>query len=96
MIEDNDGANVPVNIFLIDETDDGAKDGKWILRADNFMPRKCSAMDGAYRVTADTREELAALVAKYILPLYLTALRNVGGIVAGTHQDHYYWESTKE
>jgi hypothetical protein len=88
-IHECDDANIPVNIFITPPDED---DKKWHLRADNFMPRKCTGSEGAYQVASDTREELVALVEKYIVPLYSTAFNQLANIVKGTANDLYYWK----
>lgn len=88
-IEEADDMNIPVNIFISAPDNPG---DKWTLTADNFMPRKCHATDGAYSIEADTREELQELVKKHVLPLYEVALDLVKGMIAGTNDSLYYWE----
>ena len=91
-----DEMNVPVNIFIGLNKDDFGRDDtpddSWILRADNFMPRKCLATEGAYCVASDNKEELIELVKKYILPFYQVAIKNIEGIIGGQVDCQYYWE----
>lgn len=73
-IEFADSANIPVDIWL----DPPAEPGEpWTLRASNYMPRRGRVEDGAYRVTADARETLVALVQQYITPLYEAAVNTL-------------------
>jgi hypothetical protein len=96
-LEAANDANVPVNIFIEREEDDqGEKTGKWILTADCFMPRKCVAADSAFKVEADSLEELQAVIRKHILPLYEVALANINDMLSATGAEadlpsHYYW-----
>jgi len=89
-----DDANIPVGIFLSEmddsDRDDCPPDHKWQLNADNFMPRK-GLGEGAYRVTAPTREALVEVVRRYILPLYEVAMANLTAMIAGTNDKLYYW-----
>jgi len=94
-----DDANIPVNIFLVEISDDSEQmypEGhKWRLTADNFMPRKGHAGDSAYEATAPTREALAELIRTQILPLYEVAVLNLKMMVAGTNDFLYYWHEPK-
>ena len=100
-IEAADRANVPVNIFIAKQEDDeGEETGKWVLTADNFMPRRCRAEDGAYGVEADTLEELQGVIRKHVLPLYEVALANINDMLSMTGEEdempsHYYWEANE-
>lgn len=107
LIEDCDDANIPVSIFLseIEDSDreEAASAGepynpnhRWVLRADNYMPRKGRASESAYEITAPTREALVEVIKKFIIPLYQIALANLEGIIAGTNDSLYYWTSPKE
>jgi hypothetical protein len=79
-------ANIPVNIFLNKEDD-----GTFSLVADNFMPRKNYATDGAYHFQADTKEELVEIVKTKILPLYQNAINLLSKIIDGSGDQCYYW-----
>lgn len=104
-IEEANEANIPVDIWVNEITDEFLEDnddtddniyqnnrGKWVLKADNYMPRK-SRLSGenAYLVIFDSYEELAEAVSTYILPLYQTAVSVLEAIIS-KNQDHlYYW-----
>lgn len=77
--------NVPINIFIHDQGDSDS--GDWELTAYNYMPRKNYAAESMYHYTADSKEALLALVKKYIVPLYKTALKQLE-----TNGELYYWE----
>ncbi len=87
-LEDCNDMNVPVNIFIDREEEEG---NRWVLTADNFMPRKQRVNDGAYRTIADDREELSELIKKHVLPLYEAALNNITGMISGESAKLYYW-----
>ena len=87
-----DDANIPVNCFISppddwdEDFDDLEAKGKWQWRADNFMPRKSAVVGEAYRIAADTREDIVAAVQKHVVPLYSAAIENLEN--DGTN---YYW-----
>lgn len=81
--ESMNDANVPVNI-RISEPDE--ENNKWVLSADNYMPRRARIAVDAYSVEADTREELELLVQERIVPLYEAALLNLR-----SKNELYYW-----
>lgn len=83
-----DDANVPVDIWL--HAPDEERD-KWQLTASNYMPRKGRLHPHGYSQTADSREELVALLTAHVLPLYRIAVAKIEGIVAGTEDHIYYW-----
>lgn len=91
-----DDANIPVGIWLreinLDE-ENVPEDHKWILYAENFMPRKDRVSDSGYRATAPTREALVEVVRRYIVPLYENALANLQAMINGTKDCLYYWDS---
>jgi hypothetical protein len=97
-IEECDDANIPVNIFITtpEENKENGETEKWTLHADNFMPRKgrCGG-ETSYHIEADTREELNTLIAKYIIPLYISALNKLNGMAKGTFTHLYYWNDNK-
>lgn len=95
-LDDMNDANIPVNIFVLNEDDDGEPIDGWRLVADNFMPRKNVATSGAYEFRAETREELVMIVKENILPLYMGAIRLLEGICNGTNDALYYWDSPQE
>jgi hypothetical protein len=76
-------ANVPVNIRISEPDEDN---DKWVLSADNYMPRRARIAPEAYSVEADTREELVLLVQESIVPLYEAALLNLR-----SESKLYYW-----
>jgi hypothetical protein len=78
-----DDANVPVNIRISEPDEDN---DKWVLSADNYMPRRARIAPEAYSVEADTREELVLLVQENIVPLYEAALLNLR-----SESKLYYW-----
>lgn len=80
-IADIDEMNIPINCF-ISEAGIG-----WVFTANNFMPRKNRATEGAYEITAKTREELVQMVNEKIVPLYEAALSNLKQF-----GQNYYWE----
>ena len=93
-MKDFDDANIPVNVFIekLDDDDEGYDEGfRYILRADNFMPRKNAASDGAVTVRSDNKEELQELVKKHVLPLYETAISMIKKIIDGSGDSFYYW-----
>ena len=103
MIEYHDGelsevdeANIPVNIFINKPGEDDEYPDKWVLTADNFMPRKNAACAGCV-MTADSLQELQEEIKKYVLPLYQTAITQIGAMIDATEDMEmpslYYWES---
>jgi hypothetical protein len=98
-----DNANVPVNVWLMQITENGAGDSlcrsdadpdwaTWVLTADNYMPRKARVTQDAYRIVATSREELAAIVRDSWMPLYELAAGVMREICEGTQTHLYYWE----
>lgn len=87
-----DDANVPVDIWLLPPDEDCAR---WTLKAANYMPRKGHLHPDGYEQTADTREELAALVAAHVLPLYRIAVAQIEAIAAGDADHLYYWQEAR-
>jgi len=78
-VDDANYANIPVDIWLQqveeDDEDDKSHIGMWCLTADNYMPRKgCLSGEHSYKVYSNDRKVLVALVHKYWLPLYKTAV----------------------
>ncbi len=99
-----DGANIPVNIFVSSLDPEHTWDGtyyergyRWVLRADNFMPRRGACSDGVYHVYAKTREELVAYMHKHVTPWYEAAAKHL--YEARPDKDGsfslYYWPSPK-
>jgi hypothetical protein len=82
-LESINDANVPVNIRISEPDEDN---DKWVLSADNYMPRRARIAPEAYSVEADTREELVLLVQESIVPLYEAALLNLR-----SESKLYYW-----
>jgi len=100
-----DDANIPVNIFVMPLDPERGRDGtyyergyRWLLRADNFMPRKEMCGDGAYRVYARTRDELVAYMHEHVTPWYEAAAEHLRG--AEPDKDGvfslYYWPTPKK
>jgi hypothetical protein len=79
-----DDANIPVNCFLGNE--DEEHPNQWVWTADNFMPRKSHVSSGAYRLVADTKEEILELIQKHVVPLYEIALAKI------KTGELYYWD----
>jgi len=90
---DADDANVPVSIFLtpVDEDDEIEKGETHKLTADNFMPRKATAREGAYKAFG-TQTELVEVLKEHVLPLYEIALANIHAMITHGEGDNYYWE----
>lgn len=78
-----DDANIPVNIAICEPDEEN---DKWILSADNYMPRRACIAPDVYSVEADTRKELELLVQEIIVPLYEAALFNLRN-----KNELYYW-----
>lgn len=98
--ENADDANVPVSLFLskIGDSDriDEPADHLWRLTADNYMPRKGMCTDCAYCVSARSRDDLAAIVRKHVLPLYHIAVQKLDLMAFGEGEGNlYYWEHEK-
>lgn len=101
-ITEVDAHNIPVDIWILPV---GENDGPipaeaegmgWALYADDYMPRKSCNATNAYRVYADSREELAALVRDHVLPLYRNAIAKLEAMVDGSGDSLYYWDAPKE
>lgn len=91
---DFDDANVPVDIWLTDLSDESEhyKDGyRYLLKASAYMPRKDSVYAGAFEVISDNKEELQLIVKNEILPLYDSARNILLDIIAGKTDFLYYW-----
>lgn len=88
-----DEANIPVNIWLLEEKDDDDdnKTGRWELTASNYTPRKGVLYEGVYKATADSRDELADLIREHIIPLYETAVKKLQAVCEGGAKGLYYW-----
>ena len=84
---DADDANVPVNVSIFQNQEDEEIKYNWLMTADNYMPRRGRVSDCAYKVGANTEQELVELVQKHIVPLYEAALHNLK-----TTGGNYYWE----
>ena len=84
-VEKPNDANVPVNSFI--HKPGTHNNGKWTWTADNFMPRKGHCSESAYKLEADSREEIVEWVIKFVVPIYLAAVQNLSTIGA-----NYYWE----
>ena len=82
-LESISDGNVPVNIRISEPDEDN---DKWVLSADNYMPRLARIAPDAYNVQADTRTELELLVQESIVPLYEAALLNLR-----SESKLYYW-----
>ena len=104
-IEGADSANIPVDIWLHNPVDwveadyqyNGEQDPKdlWLLSANNYMPRKArlgSESGPCYEVWG-TEQELRDLIAKYIIPLYETALNVLKNMSTGNGNTNlHYWD----
>lgn len=90
-IESANDANVPVNIDVSQMDAEIDNDSRWRLTADNYMPRRGYLNHGAYEVRSESKDELLALVAKHILPLYRIAVKKLEDTVAGKGDGLYYW-----
>jgi hypothetical protein len=98
--EAND-ANIPVNLRIYPPKGTAAKEdyecsksGKWELTARNFCPRLIDdgrSNLGDYGVEADTEADLMAVIQKYVVPLYETALNSIK-----TTGQLYYWEKPEQ
>jgi hypothetical protein len=86
-LEEADDMNVPVCIFISEPCE---SETAWTLSANNYMPRRNFIAEGMYEYHSDSKEELLALVQKYIVPLYETALRRLK-----TDGNLYYWQEKK-
>lgn len=89
-----DDANVPVDIWLteIDEDKESFAEGyRYELKAGCYMPRRGRVEETALNIIASTREELAEIVKKHLLPLYETAVVKINKIISGEEEDLYYW-----
>lgn len=77
-----DWINIPVDIELIETVDreTGEKDGTWTLRASNYTPLKHRIYEGAYKAVSESREELAELLRKHALPVYMAAFKQIQAI----------------
>jgi hypothetical protein len=105
-IRNADDANVPVDIWVSQINNDSFNNGygdkisqddigKWELHANNYMPRRASLAEDcdAYFIVADTKEEIAELIEKYILPLYRVAIEVLTDMAATGKGHLYYWEN---
>jgi hypothetical protein len=79
-----DEANIPVNVTLTEE------DGKWVLEADGYMPRKWLEQ-GGYRLVSDSPEPLRALIRDRVIPLYRNAIANLETVNEQGETSLYYW-----
>ncbi len=91
-VDEANGANVPVSVFLHKGEDE--HEGYWLLVADNYMPRKGVVIDTGFKIRSRNREILVGLVREHWLPLYEVALKKLRDL----EQDEdgtaalYYWE----
>ena len=93
-LNDLDDANIPVDIWLAELTEDDelySEGYRFSLKCGNYMPRKGRVEESAVEVYAKNREDIQKAVAKYILPLYQTALKIVTKMVNEGKGDLYYW-----
>lgn len=102
-----DDANVPVDIWLYKITDEHTEPdngdgfvvepedvGKFMLYADNYMPRKERLCGQAiFQAVCDTEADVKEIIEKFIKPLYQTALKVLDAISTGDTKSHlYYWK----
>jgi hypothetical protein len=90
-----DGANVPVDIWMdeLTEDDERYKEGfRFQLRARNYMPRKGYVEENACDILSDNRKELEELIKSYFIPLYQTAFNKLHKIISGEANCLYYWK----
>jgi len=97
-----DHANIPVNIYVVPIDPRYGRDGsyaergyKWMLYADNYMPRRARSDTEMYRVYARTRESIIAYMHKYITPWYEAAAKHMREAMPDSTDDGgfslYYW-----
>ena len=81
-------ANIPVAIDL------EVRDGRWVLKASNYMPRKGRVEEDHYHVEADNREVLVGLIHQHWLPLYQRAVEILTQMKPDRRGNAslYYWE----
>ena len=82
-----DYANIPVNICV--DYDD--EKGKWVIIADNYMPRKSWVNEGVFYAEKDTYQGIENIVNMYILPLYQNAIEHLKKECSLT-----YWDKPKK
>lgn len=87
-LSEADDSNIPV-VCLLSPPDCDEK--RWVWYASNFMPRKEYCHSGAYRLEADTKEEIVEAVRKHVVPLYEAALKNLKET-----GENYYWKAKDE
>ena len=80
-----DDGNIPVNIRIKQEGD------KWVLRADNYMPRRMSVSEDRFTFIG-TKEEIQELIQKKILPLYKTAVHILENMFT-EFTSLYFWDT---
>jgi hypothetical protein len=107
--EDASTSNIPVDIWVSQITDKWTKPhngygfqatpdqvGKYIVHADNYMPRRgmLGGEDGfVYGAVVDTLDEVREIFEKYIIPLYETALAILKKMAGGnTKTPLYHWQ----
>ncbi len=93
-----DSANVPVDIWLSEITNDEEDSslaeyvGWWRLTAKNYTPRKSRVTESrVYDLMSQDRAELAAIVQSKVKPLYAAAMAKIDAMVGGTGESLYYW-----
>lgn len=70
-----DNWNIPMNCcYFSPEEHDGKH---WLFEADNYMPRKGYAIEGFYKVEADSKGELVEYVSAIIVPIYNRLIADV-------------------
>lgn len=84
-----DDANVPVDIWLMPRDD-----GKWILYASCYQPRRMQVLEHAFEFVADTRAECVKVLQEHVIPMYVLALNELHRIAAGATNHLYYWHET--
>ena len=95
--DDVDNANIPVNIWLVEEEDDdGKKTGYYELSAGDYMPRKERVVEGLFKVRSKDIRALRKIVKEKIIPLYQTALVQLEAVASGKSDNLYYWDAKIE
>jgi hypothetical protein len=100
-LSEADNDNIPVDVWIEttdsspeywDDVDEEAKNTKFVLVANNYMPHKARLSgENAYKVHADTRGELVEMIRAHILPRYQAAIDTLTAMCAGTEDYLYYW-----
>lgn len=91
-IDSINDANIPVNIFIGENKEDGDKysEYKYYLIADNFCPRRQVLYDASYQLEANSIEEFKPFLEK-TKSLYQCALNRIEQMIKGKAEYLYYW-----